>query len=226
MGKYKQALFYADSTLLLNDSLIDYNSVDPSKPYPFARFNSEVLFSSVSQFPGMLSPTNYKVDSVLYNSYDSNDLRKELFFTPNGPGTIGFRGSYDGSNAPFNGYATDEIYLIKAECEARQGLVESSMATLNKLLVTRWKTNTFQPFTSTSIDDALNKILTERRKELIQRSRRWFDLRRLNKDSRFAKTLKRVENGVTYTLPPADPRYVFLIPAQVIDLTGMQQNTR
>src|SRR6185312_1889481 len=141
MGKYQQALFYADSTLLLNDTLIDYNSVDPKKVYPFARFNSEVLFSSVSQYPGILSPTNYKVDSLLYNSYDSNDLRRQLFFTSNGPGTVGFRGSYDGSNAPFNGYATDEIYLIKAECEAREGLIESAMGTLNKLMITRWKTN-------------------------------------------------------------------------------------
>ena len=226
MGKYKQALFYADSSLLLNDTLIDYNTEDATQLYPFGRFNIEVLFSSVSQYPGMLSPTNYKVDSMLYNSYDSNDLRRKLFFTPKGAGTIGFRGSYDGSNAPFNGYATDEVYLIKAECEAREGLIESAMATLNKLIVTRWKTNTFQPFTATTVDEALNKILTERRKELIQRSRRWFDLRRLNKDPRFAKTLTRIENGITYTLPPADPRYVFLIPAQVIDITGMQQNSR
>jgi tetratricopeptide (TPR) repeat protein len=226
MGKYKQALFYADSTLFLNDTLIDNNSVDPKKLNPYSRFKSEVLFSSVSQYPGMLSPTNYKVDSLLYNSYDSNDLRRKLFFTSNGPKTVGFRGSYDGSNAPFNGYAIDEIYLIKAECEAREGLIESAMATLNKLLITRWKTNTFKPLTSTSIDDALDKILTERRKELVQRSRRWFDLRRLNKDSRFAKTLRRIENGTTYTLPPGDSRYVFLIPAQVIELTGIEQNSR
>jgi len=70
----------------------------------------------------------------------------------------------------------------------------------------------------------LNKILTERRKELLMRGLRWTDLRRLNKETAFATTLSRIVNGTTYTLPPNDPGYVFRIPLSVINFTGIEQN--
>jgi starch-binding outer membrane protein, SusD/RagB family len=226
MSKFKQAGSYADSSLQLNHTLIDYNTLDTTKLYPFTRFNSEVLFSSVTQNIAILTLNNYIVDSLLFQSYDSNDLRRKLYFANNGKGTVGFTGSYDGSSSLFNGIATDEVYLIKAECEAREGLTDNAMAVLNTLLVTRWITGTFIPFIATNADEALNLILTERRKELILRSKRWFDLRRLNKETNHAKTLTRLQNGITYTLPPGDPRYVFPIPVQAVSITGMEQNAR
>jgi hypothetical protein len=100
------------------------------------------------------------------------------------------------------------------------------MADLNALLIKRWKTGTFIPFTATNADDALAKILDERRKELVLRGTRWMDLRRLNKDSRFAKTVLRKLYGITYLLPPNDNRYTFYIPQSVIDISGIQQNQR
>ena len=226
MSDYELAGKYADSSLQLNQTLIDFNTLNSSLSYPFQRFNQETIFSSVVQGTGTFFPTNYRVDSLLYQSFDTNDLRRVIYFVSNGPGTVGFKGSYDGTNVPFNGLATDEMYLIRAESEARAGLKDSAMADLNKLLSTRWKAGTFVPLIANNSDEALNIILTERRKELILRGTRWFDLRRLNQETRFAKTLIRVQNGITYTLPANDPRYTFLIPTQVIALTGMQQNVR
>ncbi|MDQ2719435.1 MAG: RagB/SusD family nutrient uptake outer membrane protein [Bacteroidota bacterium] len=226
MGEFELSDKYVDSSLQLNHTLMDFNSLDTSLPYPFVRFNQEVLFPCITQLTGMHLQTNYRVDSLLYQSYDTNDLRRKLYFVTNGPGTVGFRGSYDGTRSLFNGLATDETYLIKAECETRLGFKDSAMADLNKLLSTRWVTGTFVPFSAATADQALNIILAERRKELILRGSRWFDLRRLNKDPRFAKTLIRIQNGITYTLPPMDPRYTFLLPVQVIALTGMLQNSR
>ena len=226
MGEFTLARKYADSALQLKSTLLNYNAIDGNLAYPFDRNNAEVLLSSTMQFIGPQSPTNYRVDSLLYRSYDVNDLRRSLFFRSNGTGTFGFRGGYDGTSTPFNGPATDEVYLIRAEAAARGGLKDSALADLNRLLFTRWKTGTFVPFTATTADEALNIILTERRKELIMRGTRWFDLRRLNKETRFAKTLVRIQNSTTYNLLPDNNRYTFLIPAQVIALTGMQQNTR
>lgn len=225
-GEFELAGKYADSSLQLNNTLIDYNTVDGSPTYPFKRFNAEVFFSSVIPIIGPLAPANYKVDSLLYQSYDTNDLRRKLYFISNGTATVGFRGSYDGTNSLFNGFATDEQYLIRAESSAREGLKDSAMADLNRVLSTRWVNGTFVPLNANSADNALGIILSERRKELIMRGSRWFDLRRLNQDPRFAKTLARLQNGITYTLPANDPRYTFLIPVQVIALTGMEQNVR
>ncbi|MEJ7778953.1 MAG: RagB/SusD family nutrient uptake outer membrane protein, partial [Daejeonella sp.] len=82
------------------------------------------------------------------------------------------------------------------------------------------------PFIAASSDDALKMVLQERRKELLMRNRRFNDLRRLNKDSRFAITLKRILGANTHELPPNDKRYVFPIPETVIAATGMAQNER
>jgi len=100
------------------------------------------------------------------------------------------------------------------------------MVDLDTLLVIRRKTDTYVPLTAGSADEALSIVLTERRKELVMRGLRWTDLGRLNEDSRFAKTLTRQIAGTSYTLPPNDPRYVLLIPNEVIQFTKMEQNSR
>lgn len=228
MQEYSLAGRYADSCLQIYNTLINYNTISQTSATPFALFNSEVIFQS--QFLGtpLVSVTNWKIDSLLYKSYDQNDLRKTLFYTSNGTGTYGFKGSYNAitSGANFNGLAVDEIYLVRAECNARAGNKDAAIDDLNTLLFTRWKTNTYSPITAADADDALNKIMLERRKELVGRGLRWFDLRRLNKESPFAKTLVRKVNNTIYQLPPNDKRYTFYIPLTVIDFTGMQQNER
>jgi hypothetical protein len=231
MEEYTLAGKFADSSLQLNSTLLNYNNLDVNAAAPFTRFNAEVIFPSVQLLAGSQSVTNWRADSVLYQSYNTNDLRKKLFFKTNGSGTAlyyGFKGSYDGITAGtlFNGLATDEMYLIRSECNARLANTIAAINDLNALLITRWKTGTFVPYTAINSDDALIKILAERRRELLARGMRWFDLRRLNKDTRFAKTLLRQISGVTFQLPPNDPRYTFYIPAGVIALNGMQQNNR
>lgn len=105
--------------------------------------------------------------------------------------------------------------------------MSGSMQLLNQLLLKRWRTGSFVPLTAANADAALLLILTERKKELaFSGSLIWYDLRRLNKDPRFAKTLKRTVNGVVYELPPNDNRYTFAIPDTEILLTGIQQNKR
>jgi hypothetical protein len=164
---------------------------------------------------------------MLYSLYDSYDLRKIIFFRSRNS-NMRFYGSYGGSIAQpaFGGIATDEIYLIKAECLARMNKVMESMEVLNKLLSTRWITGTFMPQAAVDRDEALSKIVMERRKELIFRGLRWEDLRRLNPDPKFSVTLMRSLDGQTYDLPPNDLKYIFPIPQNEIDLSGIQQSPR
>ena len=161
----------------------------------------------------------------MYNSYSVNDLRKTDCFVLNS-GFPYFSGTYDLKYYNYSGIATDEVYLIRAECYARTGKASAALKDLNTLLVTRWKTGTYIPYSANTADQALTEILTERRKELLFRGLRWTDLRRLNKDSRFAITLTRSYNGVTYSLPPNDQRYAMPIPDNEITNSGIQQNQR
>lgn len=228
MDEYSLAVKFADSCLNINNSLIDYNTLNVANTAPFGRFNTEVIFPAVILGTGMLGVTNWHVDSVLYRSYTANDLRRSLYFQSNGVGMYGFKGSYDGitTGAHFNGIAVDEIYLIRAECYARLNNKDAALSDLNTLLVKRWKTGTFIPYTAVNPDDALIKILSERRKELVLRTLRWYDLRRLNTDPRFAKTIIRKLNGQVYQFPPEDSRYTFYIPITVIAFSGIEQNNR
>jgi hypothetical protein len=69
-------------------------------------------------------------------------------------------------------------------------------------------------------------VLTERRKELVGRGLRWFDLRRLNLDPRFQKSLSRTIAGQTYELAPQSKKYTFPIPDQEVKTYGWVQNVR
>jgi hypothetical protein len=225
-GDYNNALLNATTCLNIKSDILDYNTAIPNY-YAFTTFpnsNKEVIFNTESAYNG-LAGSSFIVSDIV-TSYSSDDLRKSLFCGDNGDGTFTFLGSYSGDYNNFTGLATDEVYLIKAECEARAGNTNDALADLNKLLVNRYKTGTFVPVTAVTADDALGKILAERRKELIYRGTRWADLRRLNKDPRFAVTLTRTINGTVYSLPPNDPRYTLLIPAYIIQYGGYQQNPR
>lgn len=229
MNEYDSALVYSDKCLQLYNALMDYNT-DPNITTgapSIKRFNPEVLFQTEMVNYLLFRENRLIVDSTLFQMYDANDLRKSIFFRLVS-NNVSFKGSYnlDLRNL-FSGLATDEVYLIRAECNARKGNTALAIADLNTLYQKRWK-NTVPYISITAIDanDALRKVLAERRKELCFRGLRWTDLRRLNKESQFQVTLKRVVNNQTYTLPPNDPKYVLPIPPGIVQLSGIQQNSR
>ncbi|QQD16039.1 RagB/SusD family nutrient uptake outer membrane protein [Sphingobacterium sp. UDSM-2020] len=237
MEDYTNAGKMANECLKLQNTLIDYNATSSPATFTtvnsnltgpsFVRFNTEVIFQAVTQ-GGILSQAIALIRPDLYNSYNLKDRRRTVFFQNAGANVV-FRGNYDGISSAvlFMGLATNEMYLIRAECYARIGNIALAMQDLNTLMAKRM----VRPYvnrTATSAHNALVQILTERRKELIFRTLRWTDLRRLNKDPQFAITLRRDMNNITYEpLKPNDLRYTFLIPTkEVILLTGMEQNPR
>ncbi|SDT68624.1 SusD family protein [Mucilaginibacter mallensis] len=225
LGDFSGSLANATSCLSLNNTLQDFNQLNPNAFPVFPNYSPEELFHSSLEGNGLVG-FNAQVDSNVYKSFsDPNDLRLAIFFYNNG-GQIEFNSQFDKHSNVTSAIGTNEIYLNKAECEARAGDIKNAMADLNALLVMRWVTGTFKPYTATTSTDALTQILSERRKELLLSGIRWTDLRRLNKDSRFAITLKRNINNTIYTLPPNDPRYAFPIPDNEIELTGEPQNNR
>ncbi|MDB5141066.1 MAG: RagB/SusD family nutrient uptake outer membrane protein [Mucilaginibacter sp.] len=229
-GNYLQAGAYADSCLQLYSTLIDYNTLNTSASAPFQRFNAEVIFHATSAGGAALAVAKARVDTSLYRSYNGNDLRKKLFYKAAAGGYFSFKGSYSGTSSSqlFNGVATNEMLLIRAECNARSGKTAAAAADLNLLLVNRWKTGTYLPVASTlSGDSLLSLVITERRKELaFKGALRWSDLRRYSTDSRLAVTPQRFLNRQQYLLQPGDKRYAFLLPVSVVLRSGIQQNSR
>lgn len=228
MQEYDSAWKYADSSLYYYDTLMRYDTVNAAamKPFP-ATGNDEVLYqSSAVNIAAQYLPTT-EVDTALYDSYADDDLRKFVFFqtTPSGTGHY-FKGSYSGKLFIFSGLATDEVYLIRAECYARTGYQAKALQDLNALLSRRWKTGTFQPYADTADAQVLPLILNERRKETVFRELRWGDLRRLYQEAHSGPILQRNLNGSVYTLMSGDPRFAYPIPVSEIILGGIQQNPR
>lgn len=232
MGLYEKAEEMTDKVLERNSQLLDYNTLDMDADYPFAFDNPEIIFYGFSKDAmQILMHPNCYVDSMLVKEYDANDLRRRLFFVKQEDGHYTFKGRYAGTfSSYFGGLVTDETYLTKAECLARRGRLDEGILILNKLLTKRYQTGTFDGLQAHSLDGLLETVLLERRKQLLFRGLRWSDLKRLNKDSRFAKSLVRENKvdgrSVLVTLPPEDLRYTYLIPNGVLRYAAYEQNER
>jgi|SRR6185312_3056995 len=238
MRNYSMARAAADAALQSYSALIDYNTLSLTKGVPIITLNPETLYQAAflntnisqqgaSYFTVLVGGfyANTRIDLGLIQSYDSNDLRRAIYYHYKPPDSSYLKGSYTGTNFPFGGLATDELYLIRAECAARAGDFASAMDDVNTLLSKRWKTGTFPGYAAGSAQEALDTVLLERRKELAFRGLRWTDLRRLNAEGRNI-ALTRVLFGKTYTLNPNSSLYTLPIPPDVITLSGMAQNPR
>lgn len=226
-NKFDEALVHADLCLQYSSKLIDYNTIDTSAPFPFARFNEEVLFHAVIGGSSLFQPSRFFVDSLLYDSYDEHDIRKQAFFYSDDKG-VHYKGSYNSSAAFFGGIAVDEILLIRAECQARKGVLDVAISDLNYLLNHRYKSGKWASITASTQEELINMILAERRKELIFRGIRWHDLRRYNFSelNDYSFTLTRNLGGEMFSLPPGDVRYIISIPNEVIAISKISQNPR
>jgi hypothetical protein len=230
MREYDSAYKYADLSLQIKSDLMDYNNdegIDWSVAdnSPFKQFNKETIFYTEMNYAITMHYSDYsKVDTTLYTMYSPNDLRRNAFYWF--PAVYPqYKGSYCGSYwIYFTGLATDEMYLIRAEGHARAGRITAAMEDLNALLIKRWNnTVAYVPLTASDANDAIQKVLDERRKELYMRGLRWMDIKRLNKEDRNI-VLTRMLNGIQYQLQPNSSYYALPLPADIIKLAGIPQN--
>ena len=229
MRQYDSCFKYANLCLQIKHDLMDLNGdadINGSikGKVPFKLFNKEMIFYfEMNKNIVLHMPSKGFIDTSLYSSFDENDLRRTAFFTSkNGYNT--FKGSYAASpNVLFTGLATDEMLLIRAECYARENKISEAMNDLNTLLEKRWLAGTFIPMTASDKTDAIQKIVAERRKELMMRGLRWMDVKRQNKvDANIS--FRRLIEGQVFILTPNDDYWAMPLPDDLIKLTGMQQN--
>jgi hypothetical protein len=227
MRRYDSCNRYAALALNIKNDLMDYNAADTNSGRPFEAYNPEVVYNKLVGQAAYysISPICARVDSVLFDSYAPNDLRKKLFFNVQSDGH-GFKGVYFRSVYDyFAGITTGELYLMRAESLARLGDVPAALSALNALTEKRWQYGTFQPFDVPTAAEALELVRAERRKELVCRGLRWMDIKRLNKEGAAITVIHKV-NGTTYRLKPNDPYFALPLPHDIIQMTGIPQNPR
>lgn len=228
MADYESALRYAEMALQIESGLTDYNSIDISARYPFPRRgigNKEVIFTYKTGSPTILNSSTFNASEKFLSYYGENDLRKKAFFFDNADGRKLFKGSYGGEYQCFTGLSVNELYLNAAEAAIRIKRKDVALLYLNTLCRHRIKSYIdFEIGDFAEDKDILQLILLERRKELYRRGLHWGDLKRLNHEGIFKDTLRRVVNGEIYELLPNSPIYVWPIPYQVVELSGIEQN--
>lgn len=230
MRKYDEALEQCNLYLDKLNALLDFNNtseINIGDYYPIPLYNKENIYLNnpnayVSTFFPMDAQTT-AVDTAVYASFSDDDLRKSAWFKFNGEYY-----EYTGSPLQFertSGICTDELYITRAECYARQGEIGKAIQDLNDLLVKRWKTGTFIPFTANTKEEALQIILNERKKELLFRGLRWMDIKRLNEEgANISITRQSPDKTKTGVLLPGSPRFAMQLPADLVANFGYQQN--
>jgi hypothetical protein len=220
MADFANAEKYADLALEAPHSLLNYNNYADTYEVPVFDLNPEVLWYRMGVNAD--GPDNMLYSDDLKTYFNADDIRLEFLAvtTNSGMQRIGFMMFYN------FGITFPELYLTKAELLARRGQTADAMALVNKIREKRFRTaNSGQ--SAANPEEALQKALAERRRELAFSGMRWFDMKRLDQEGRMPE-LKRInkETGaVEATLAPHSPNYTFEIPIRVLKFNpGMVKN--
>ncbi|MFU1859867.1 RagB/SusD family nutrient uptake outer membrane protein [Sphingobacterium sp. NGMCC 1.201703] len=225
--EFDQSVLYAQKALEIDGKLKDYKEYSQEARYPFFGFDDEIVYIVAGGgIYNMLGKSYCKIDTLLYSSYDTHDLRKKLFFERNNDGSYNFKGSYVGSRGLFMGLTVADAYLNLSEGLIRLNKIEEGLRFLEIFQRHRYDETYSPPLASMSQESALKLVLDERRKEFIMRDSRWGDIKRLNKIDDGVIIPARKLGDSEFSLKRNDNRYALPLPAEIIELTDMPQNPR
>ncbi|OMP76395.1 RagB/SusD family nutrient uptake outer membrane protein [[Flexibacter] sp. ATCC 35208] len=225
---YVNAGLYADSTLELQNTLNDLGTINT---IPYRKSDPEIIFGKIAASGFTYSPYILRLSDDILNLLGTSDMRYQLF-TNDAASYFGsdYTGRYF-SREQINyenrniGTSVPEMILIKAESLARAGDATGAMEEVNVLRQKRFQAADYVAMTATDKNDAIVKVIEERRREFMCRLLPWMDQRRLKDDPLFTKTYTRTWQGQTYTLDPSSNRYVFPIATYNISLNPeIEQN--
>ncbi|PUZ24373.1 SusD family protein [Chitinophaga costaii] len=231
MSNYEQAAAYADSALKLKSDLLNLaDYAGGTQTFPRKINHPEIILDKIIAANSMQF---YPLSEPLQALFQTTDLRWQLYTIDgkNNPyvpfqGRQFYRakltneGVYVGPDVP-------EMLLIKAESLVRTDHIPEGLAAANTLRAHRFLPQDYTPLSATNPADALKLVLQERRREMMGRGTRWFDQKRLNKETALAATVTRTINSETYTLAPNSNRYLYPIGQTTIRLSPeVVQNPR
>jgi starch-binding outer membrane protein, SusD/RagB family len=262
LGQYDKALTHADNALKAYDNMVSFEDVmyqngqlfnwlNLGSMYPYSRnlttrdiYNWEEMY----YLRLLYSRTFYQhafTSQKLMDMYDPKDIRFDALFVENvRVGTalspyVGYFFLGSGNDIPA-GPTTGEMYLIKAECYARQGDIGQTMENIEAIRQNRYKAADYTPLAYPSGTKALTELVIDERNREFPFTLRWYDLHRINKDPMLdnvdiTRTFYSLNGNlpnldaplVTYELKAGSRRYAFPITQNEIISSGgqLKQNT-
>ena len=246
MADYEKALSFAEECLKLRSTLNKYSDLPTSNLSSVNSWVSEnyindpevILFKKSIQPQGYLIFTDYNfatrmiLSKDLENRFETGDMRLENLCV-DAYEIEGYKEMKSLYQLAVNyGPTVQEILLIKAECLARNNEPGLAMDAVNIIREHRFASDTTNPayyeLSASTGEEALTKVLEERRRELAFRGKRLFDIKRLNLDDATPSIeLTRTALNKNIHIKANDDMWVFPIPRKNISLNPeIEQNPR
>ncbi|MDD7887820.1 RagB/SusD family nutrient uptake outer membrane protein [Flavivirga sp. 57AJ16] len=211
MGDYDGALEAADNSLQLYDALYNYNDIF-FLPDNFD--NEEVLMIKERPARSPFSITLFASNDLIA-AYEPSDLRlSHKFILDFFSNEYAFdRNRTKSTLSP----TVPEMYLIRAECNARVGDLSLVNDDLNTIRENRISTTDYTPTIEfADRTSALTLVKEERFRELAGTGLRLFDLKRYNTFDEADIDVVKVIDGTTYTLEANSNRWIVPIARKLI----------
>lgn len=232
MSKYEDALTYAEKALAENDKLYDWKAFyDQNKDIIDDPENYEVNAQSPMNFDYSENYIFRHGGTARASSENNLSIERASLFEPGDASFISrwkyrklsgvtFYTSITSGYYNFGGITTTEVYLIKAECLARQHNYSKAMDALNAVREKRILTDNYSSREANSEIEAITYIRQTKDNALIGSIIPFADARRFNKESQYARTLTKEYKGQTLTLSPNSHLWTFPFPLKVTSNPG------
>ena len=231
MNNYTEALKYANLALLENNKLYDWvayydaNKTIIEDPISYANKPTPMTYDYVENYNfrhGITSNSSTEANIPVERGqrFENGDAR---FLSRWKIRTVGADTYYKGTTSGrinYGGITTVEVYLIKAECLARDGQLNAAMEVLNEVRKRRILPTVYVDLTASNKTEAINEILKLKNNELILTLIPFTDARRLNAEGTYKVSFSKVDQGTTYTLSSDSHLWTMPFPKGATDNPG------
>lgn len=238
MNNFEKALEFADKALAENDELYDWttyyeeNRAQIEDPDSYIQTASPLGFDYAENY-------SFRHGSIYYQSGESSLTIERAaqfedydakFLSRWKLRTVGADTYYASTLRGFfnyGGITTVEMYLVKAECLARNGDIQSALDLVNDVREKRILPDYYTDAEASNLTEAMDVIIQLKRNELILSIVPFGDLRRLNNEGTHTYTLTKMVEGETLTLSPTSHLWTMPFPQGAIDNPGngsLEQN--
>lgn len=218
MGDFAKAKEMATASLNENNKLFDLR-INTSYGSNL-QLVSEILVQKIAAIPRFMN-TRAATKALVF---EPKDLRLTRLFSSFGSFNYKLFVTY------LFGPSVAEMYLIRAEVNARNNDMQGALDDLNTLRQFRFLAADYQPIQASAVPDIFELVMLERRRELMFKGHRFFDTKRLNAEGKWNRSLERIDatNTVIATLSAKDNKWVLAIPRKVITQfnNSLTQNPR
>lgn len=233
LRKNAEALAAADQSLDIDSVVIDDRLYAPVGTVRFEKpvmTPTENLFYMGQGGSPLISSPSIEMTSQIYEPGNIINSYVKPYYAMGNP----FSGLPDsklwlasGTTYAINtaGLTTSDTWLIKAETLARTGNLNEALRIINKIRERRIHASVYAPVTANTEAGVMALLMRTSRIEFLYSMRNFFNIKRWNTEPAYRQTITRTVNGVTYSLRPDSPLWIFPFPQSATNYnTELTQN--